>query len=386
MSNVIREDWVECTLGEVFETVTGNTPSKNEIDNYGNEIPFIKPPQIENSIIINASEFLSRKGGQKARILPVNSVLITCIGNLGRIGINKTEVAFNQQINALKPNSNIESKFTFYQAQSVSFRNQLEKLSTSTTVALVNKSSFNSIKFSIPPTLIQKAIVKKIEELFSSLDSGIADLKKAQDQLVIYRQAVLKKAFEGELTKEWREKQTNLPTADKLICQIDEISELHKIPVKWKWVKSNELFSFVTSGSRGWAKYYSKSGAIFIRITNLNFNTLELDLRSEKIQFVNPPKNSEGIRTKIIKGDFLFSITGYLGMFAIAPDIENAYVNQHVSLCRPKEGFNKKYVGYWIISKSGGIHYLNKNQKRSCKGRFEFGRLKILSHPHLFSF
>lgn len=53
----------------------------------------------------------------------------------------------------------------------------------------------------------QKAIVAKIEELFSSLDSGIADLKKAQEQLVIYRQAVLKKAFEGELTKEWREKQ-----------------------------------------------------------------------------------------------------------------------------------------------------------------------------------
>ena len=227
MSNVIREDWVECTLGEVFETVTGNTPSKNEIDNYGNEIPFIKPPQIENSIIINASEFLSRKGGQKARILPVNSVLITCIGNLGRIGINKTEVAFNQQINALKPNSNIESKFTFYQAQSVSFRNQLEKLSTSTTVALVNKSSFNSIKFSIPPTLIQKAIVKKIEELFSSLDSGIADLKKAQDQLVIYRQAVLKKAFEGELTKEWREKQTDLATPDELLEQINVERQRH---------------------------------------------------------------------------------------------------------------------------------------------------------------
>ena len=48
------------------------------------------------------------------------------------------------------------------------------------------------------------AIVAKIEELFSDLDKGIADLKKAQDQLKVYRQAVLKKAFEGELTKEWQ--------------------------------------------------------------------------------------------------------------------------------------------------------------------------------------
>ena len=61
-------------------------------------------------------------------------------------------------------------------------------------------------KFPLVSVPEQKAIVKKIEELFSSLDSGIADLKKAQNQLVIYRQAVLKKAFEGELTKEWREK------------------------------------------------------------------------------------------------------------------------------------------------------------------------------------
>ena len=67
-------------------------------------------------------------------------------------------------------------------------------------------SVFAKKRFLLPPLVEQKAIVKKIEELFSSLDSGISDLKKAQDQLVIYRQAVLKKAFEGELTKDWRDK------------------------------------------------------------------------------------------------------------------------------------------------------------------------------------
>lgn len=60
-------------------------------------------------------------------------------------------------------------------------------------------------KFLLPPLPEQRAIVAKIEQLFSSLDQGVADLKKAQDQLKVYRQAVLKKAFEGELTKEWRE-------------------------------------------------------------------------------------------------------------------------------------------------------------------------------------
>jgi len=82
-------------------------------------------------------------------------------------------------------------------------------------------SVFAKKKVSLPPLPIQRAIVSKIESLFSSLDSGIADLKKAQAQLKIYRQAVLKKAFEGELTKEWREQQRDLPSADELIELIE---------------------------------------------------------------------------------------------------------------------------------------------------------------------
>lgn len=193
-----KEDWEVIILGDVFETVTGNTPPKKVKDNYGDEVPFIKPPGVNNNFIKESTEFLSAKGKKVARILPINSILITCIGNLGRVGINKIEVAFNQQINAIKPIKGIEPLFIYYQAQSSEIRSQLEKLSTSTTVALVNKSNFNTLKIKITSLPIQRAIVAKIEELFSSLDSGIADLTKAQKQLVVYRQAVLKKAFEGE--------------------------------------------------------------------------------------------------------------------------------------------------------------------------------------------
>jgi len=74
----------------------------------------------------------------------------------------------------------------------------------------------------LAPLPIQRAIISKTEELFSDLDNGITNFKKAQAQLKIYRQAVLKKAFEGELTKDWRAKQTNLPTAAQLLKQIKE--------------------------------------------------------------------------------------------------------------------------------------------------------------------
>jgi len=87
----------------------------------------------------------------------------------------------------------------------------------------------------IPPKLEQKAIVAKIEQLFSELDNGIANLKTVSAKLKIYRQAVLKKAFEGELTKEWREKQTNLPTADELLEQIKKEREEHYKQQLEKW-------------------------------------------------------------------------------------------------------------------------------------------------------
>ncbi len=62
MSKNSMEDWVECELEEVFETITGNTPSKKDLKNYGGSIPFIKPPDINNDYIKSSSDFLSEKG------------------------------------------------------------------------------------------------------------------------------------------------------------------------------------------------------------------------------------------------------------------------------------------------------------------------------------
>ena len=108
-----------------------------------------------------------------------------------------------------------------------SIRNEIDTLKSGTTRKRISRKNLNKIHFQIAPLPEQRAIVAKIEALFSDLDKGIADLKKAQDQVTIYRQAVLKKAFEGELTKEWREQQTDLPTADELLEQIKEERQKH---------------------------------------------------------------------------------------------------------------------------------------------------------------
>ena len=196
-------NWQIKKLGEVCEVITGTTPSKKDEENYGSDLPFCKPPHLwDNEISFTIEEMLSYKGAKKARVVPPNTVLVTCIGNLGRTGFLKKEAAFNQQINAILENDKLIGKYIFYQAQSPSFRNQLEKLATGTTVSIVNKKNFETIEIPIPPLETQHAIVSKIEELFSELDKGIAELKTAQQQLKTYRQSVLKYAFEGKLTNE----------------------------------------------------------------------------------------------------------------------------------------------------------------------------------------
>ena len=196
--NTIPKHWQIKKIGEVCNCVTGTTPPKIDSSNYGNDIPFVKPPQLLNRAINDSPEKLSNKGSEKARILPINSVLVTCIGNLGRTAINKTPVAFNQQINAMIPPKSINGRFLFYQAQSFYFQTQLKELSSATTVSIVNKSKFQTIKIKIPPLPEQQAIVAKIEELLSDLENGKQQLLTAQQQLKVYRQSLLKWAFEGK--------------------------------------------------------------------------------------------------------------------------------------------------------------------------------------------
>lgn len=106
------------------------------------------------------------------------------------------------------------------------------------------------------------------------------------------------------------------------------------VPRTWVLARADDLFSFVTSGSRGWAKYYSSEDALFIRIGNLDHETTALDLRQR--QFVAPPESAEGTRTRVRPGDLLVSITGDTGMVGLVPEgLGDAYINQHIALARP---------------------------------------------------
>ena len=110
--------------------------------------------------------------------------------------------------------------------------------------------------------------------------------------------------------------------------------EGQELPVGWSTSTGSEIFELVTSGSRGWAKYYSDDGPLFIRIGNLDHGSVELDLKD--VQRVTPPNDSEGKRTRLEPNDILISITAELGTYQRCCPLEVAALStssQLTSFC-----------------------------------------------------
>lgn len=130
-------------------------------------------------------------------------------------------------------------------------------------------------------------------------------------------------------------------------CIEDEIP--FELPEGWAWSKIGSLCEYITSGSRGWAQYYSEAGSLFLRMGNLSRDSF--DLRLENIQRVNLPDNIEGTRTRVVGNDLLFSITAEIGMLGLIPvNFDEAYINQHIGLIRFLKEAQTKYFPYILMS------------------------------------
>jgi len=201
----LPDGWVAEKLGVVFKTVTGSTPSKSNKAYYGDYMPFMKPPELNDNIISIAADNLSEEGAKAGRVLPKDSILVSCIGNLGKVGRCSKEVAFNQQINAIKPNDSTLPEFMFFQSLSPHFQEQLASLASGTTVPIVNKSKFNSIFIVIPPLEEQKQIVAVLDKAFAAIDQAKANIEKNLQNAKELFQSKLNEIF-TQKGEDWEEK------------------------------------------------------------------------------------------------------------------------------------------------------------------------------------
>ncbi|MGU8814089.1 restriction endonuclease subunit S [Clostridium perfringens] len=163
-------------LGEIF---TGSTPSKKNKEFYNSEdIMFIKPDILDFDIVnIGVSnEYISEKAREKARIIPANSLLVSCIGSIGKLGINEKEVAFNQQINAIVPNNKIKS--SRYLAYLLKYnQKKLESIANAPVVPIINKTQFSEFEVLIHENLNFQ------EQITQILDKSKEIIEKRKEQI-----------------------------------------------------------------------------------------------------------------------------------------------------------------------------------------------------------
>ena len=199
-----KEGWVEKKLKEVGKTQTGSTPSKSNANYYGNYIPFIRPAELNfnnNGEIKYDSEVkLSESGANCSRVIDENSVLMCCIGSIGKIGFTTLKVTCNQQINTITPCSDYNARFIYYALLSPDFQEEAIKIANSAraTLAIISKGKWENIFIPIPPRKEQQRIADRLDALSANVKALQMNYTETITLCNDLKQALLKKVFEED--------------------------------------------------------------------------------------------------------------------------------------------------------------------------------------------
>jgi len=246
----LPEGWISVQLRDLGKWQGGGTPSKARPEFWGGSIPWVSPKDMKTNTITTTIDRITPQAvaGSAANLVPPGSILIvTRSGILAHsfpAAVNAVEVTVNQDLKALAPSSGLSSEFIRLALKAFERAILNECVKDGTTVHSIELPALMEFEIPLPPLPEQHRIVAKIEALFSELDAGQDSLTRAQAQLKLYRQSLLKAAFQGRLTA--RSKNEG-----------------------WPVVRLGDELVFLTSGSRGWADYYSDKGDTFIRAQNL---------------------------------------------------------------------------------------------------------------------
>lgn len=173
---------MKVAIKDLGEIITGNTPSKS-IPEFWNskDIYFIKPDIISDeniNYIKNSKEYISNIAEKKARVVYGKAIFVTCIGSIGKIGVIESgKYAFNQQINAIVPNENVNIKYLAYNL--LFNKKRLEAIANAPVVPIINKKQFGDFTINIERDKIkQEKITKVLDKISIIIDKRKQELIK----------------------------------------------------------------------------------------------------------------------------------------------------------------------------------------------------------------
>ena len=186
-------------LRDIGDIVSGATPKTAIAENFGGDIPWLTPADLSGytqKYISCGARNLTKQGYDSCstQIMPTGTVLFSSRAPIGYVAIAKNPICTNQGFKSIVPKSFINSEFLYYQL--IYLRKTIQDMGSGTTFKEISATKFGTVQVTVPPLPEQERIVSRIEELFSQLDASVAELKTAKERLRVYRQAVLKEAFD----------------------------------------------------------------------------------------------------------------------------------------------------------------------------------------------
>lgn len=386
--NELPSSWVVAFVGDFCDSIqSGFACGQHSDSDIG--VPHLRPMNISREGVLDFDVVKYVPSHFNARRLCEDDVLFNntnspeLIGKTAHITQQGEGLAFSNHMTRLRLHRGVNPRFGAYQLHFL----WMARYFLHGCVKHVNQASISaselakSVPFVAPPVPEQDRIVAKIEELFSELDEGIENLKSARVKLKVYRQAMLKHAFEGKLTMQWRaENQDKLETADVLLKRIEqeraqryqqqladweasgkqgsklkapkplppltaeEQAELPELPEGWGWGKAEEVCSSVRDGTHDTPKYADRGIPL---VTSKNLRDGKIDFSDT--QFISEEDHkSISVRSAVDRGDVLYAMIGTIGNPVVVSGAK-VFSIKNVALFKGNPQFlDSAFLSYWL--------------------------------------
>ncbi len=227
-SNDLPRGWIWTTLEEISEIILGQSPPSSTYNTDGEGLPFYQGKLEFGKLYPTPRKWCTTP----KKIAQKGDVFISIRAPVGPTNLCPEKSAVGRGLAAIRGLGGIQPLFILYLVRG--FENEIASKGTGTTFDAITGNQLKTFEIPVPPLAEQRRIVAKIETLFTQLDVAVDSLKEAHTQLQRYRRSILKAAFDGELTREWREGYSGeLETMP--VLEVPTLDGLPELPDSWVW-------------------------------------------------------------------------------------------------------------------------------------------------------
>jgi type I restriction enzyme S subunit len=311
----LPNSWIWCAAEDISSVVGGGTPDASDPSNFDAAgVPWLTPADLtgfDSPYIAKGRRSLSNKGldGCGATILPKGSVLLSSRAPIGYCVIASNPIATNQGFKSLVPEGGVSPEFIrYYCLSSVDY---LQSIASGTTFLEVSGGRVRQVPIPVAPLPEQRRIVAKIDALLTRSKRARADLGRVEALAARANEAILGRAYTGQITERWRHSAGLSPS-----------------PL----VRLGDVCSSISDGDHQ-APPKSERGVPFVTISAMNSGALDLRAATRFVpqSYFDQLKPHRQARL----GDILYSVTGSIGIAAPVVSDEHFVFQRHIALLRP---------------------------------------------------